>query len=35
MISAPHTTESLVEGREELKAILDGFSGCPTTAGRR
>ena len=26
MISAPHTTESLVEGREELKAILAGVA---------
>ena len=26
MISAPHTTESLVEGREELKNILEGVS---------
>jgi RNA polymerase sigma-70 factor (ECF subfamily) len=29
MISAPHTTESLVEGREELKAILDGVQRLP------
>ena len=29
MISAPHTTESLVEGREELKAILDGVQQLP------
>ena len=29
MISAPHTTESLVEGREELKAILAGVQQLP------
>ena len=29
MISAPHTTESLVEGREELKAILEGVQQLP------
>jgi RNA polymerase sigma-70 factor (ECF subfamily) len=29
MISAPHTTESLVEGREELKSILDGVRQLP------
>ena len=29
MISAPHTTESLVEGREELKSILEGVSLLP------
>lgn len=29
MISAPHTTESLVEGREELKAIIDGVNKLP------
>ena len=29
MISAPHTTESLVEGREELEAILDGVQQLP------
>ena len=29
MISALHTTESLVEGREELKAILDGVQRLP------
>jgi RNA polymerase sigma-70 factor (ECF subfamily) len=29
MISAPHTTESLVEGREELKAILDQVQRLP------
>ncbi len=29
MISAPHTTESLVEGREELRAILDGVQQLP------
>ena len=29
MISTPHTTESLVEGREELKAILDGVQRLP------
>ena len=28
-ISAPHTTESLVEGREELKSILDGVQKLP------
>ncbi|PZS09341.1 MAG: RNA polymerase subunit sigma-24 [Solirubrobacterales bacterium] len=28
-ISAPHTTESLVEGREELKAILEGVQQLP------
>ena len=28
-ISAPHTTEALVEGREELKQILDGVSQLP------
>jgi RNA polymerase sigma-70 factor (ECF subfamily) len=28
-ISAPHTTEALVEGREELKQILDGVSRLP------
>ena len=36
LISAPHTTEALVEGREELKSILEGVSAsCPTTAARR
>jgi len=29
MISAPHTTESLVEGREELKSILEGVTRLP------
>ena len=29
MISAPHTTEALVEGREELKQILEGVSQLP------
>ena len=29
MISAPHTTEALVEGREELKAILAGVQQLP------
>ena len=29
MISAPHTTESLVEGREELKAVLQGVTELP------
>jgi RNA polymerase sigma-70 factor (ECF subfamily) len=29
MISAPHTTESLVEGREELKTILDRVQQLP------
>jgi RNA polymerase sigma-70 factor, ECF subfamily len=29
MISAPHTTEALVEGREELKTILEGVSQLP------
>ncbi len=29
MISAPHTTESLVEGREELKSVLDGVGRLP------
>jgi RNA polymerase sigma-70 factor, ECF subfamily len=29
MISAPHTTESLVEGREELKSILAGVQQLP------
>ncbi len=29
MISAPHTTESLVEGREELKSILSGVQQLP------
>ncbi len=29
LISAPHTTEALVEGREELKAILQGVSELP------
>jgi RNA polymerase sigma-70 factor, ECF subfamily len=29
MISALHTTESLVEGREELRAILDGVRQLP------
>ena len=29
MISAPHTTESLVEGREELKTILAGVQQLP------
>src|SRR5205807_8011570 len=28
-ISTPHTTESLVEGREELKSILDGVQQLP------
>ena len=35
MISAPHTTESLVEGREELKSILAGVHSFRTTAARR
>ena len=29
MVSAPHTTESLVEGREELSAILEGVQKLP------
>ena len=29
LISAPHDTESLVEGREELKAILEGVQQLP------
>jgi len=29
MVSSPHTTESLVEGREELKAILAGVQELP------
>ena len=29
MISSPHTTESLVEGREELKSILAGVQQLP------
>ena len=29
MISAPHTTESLVEGREQLKSILEGVQQLP------
>ena len=29
MVSAPHTTESLVEGREELAAILEGVQQLP------
>jgi RNA polymerase sigma-70 factor, ECF subfamily len=29
LISAPHDTESLVEGREELKAILEGVKQLP------
>jgi RNA polymerase sigma-70 factor (ECF subfamily) len=29
LISSPHTTESLVEGREELQAILDGVKQLP------
>ena len=29
LISAPHTTEALVEGREELKTILDGVAQLP------
>ena len=29
MISAPHTTEQLVEGRDELKPILDGVQQLP------
>ena len=29
LISAPHTTESLVEGREELGAILEGVQKLP------
>jgi RNA polymerase sigma-70 factor (ECF subfamily) len=29
LISSPHTTESLVEGREELKTILDGVQRLP------
>jgi RNA polymerase sigma-70 factor (ECF subfamily) len=29
LISAPHTTESLVEGREELKTILEGVAQLP------
>jgi len=29
MVSAPHTTESLVEGREELAAILEGVQKLP------
>ena len=36
MISAPHTTESLVEGREELKCDpRRACSSCPTTGARR
>ena len=29
MISAPHETEDLVEGREELTAVLRGVAGLP------
>ena len=29
MVSSPHTTESLVEGREELKAIVTGVQQLP------
>ena len=29
MISTPHTTESLVEGREELASVLDGVRQLP------
>ena len=29
LISAPHTTEALVEGREELKTILEGVQRLP------
>ena len=29
-LSAPHTTESLVEGREELQRILEGVNELPT-----
>ena len=29
VISSPHTTESLVEGREELKRVLEGVSKLP------
>jgi RNA polymerase sigma-70 factor (ECF subfamily) len=29
LISAPHTTEALVEGREELKGILEGVARLP------
>ncbi len=29
LISSPHTTESLVEGREELQAILEGVKQLP------
>ena len=29
LISSPHTTESLVEGREELKNILEGVAQLP------
>ena len=35
-ISPPHTTEQLVEGRDELQRILAGRpASCPTTAARR
>ena len=29
MITAPHQTEDLVEGREELQAVLRGVAGLP------
>ena len=29
MISAPHTTEALVEGRDDLKRILEGIQELP------
>ena len=33
--SAPHGTAEMVEGREELEALLEGVQSCPTTAARR
>ena len=35
VVSAPHDTEDLVEGRQELEDVLAGVQACPTTAGRR
>ena len=29
LVSAPHTTEALVEGREELQRVLEGVAGLP------
>jgi RNA polymerase sigma-70 factor (ECF subfamily) len=34
-VAAPHSTEDLVSGRDELARVLDGVKQCPTTAVRR